>query len=82
MNYSGMVRPLTALTINAVMFKLHGECQKIFKKLWKTFIMTSYSAYFDWMKELVLETDFSYWVLIDELSQHRDDGDLLFCFNH
>lgn len=62
------------LTGKSIMFKWSEESQQVFGTLREVFVMAPVLAYFDWTKEMVVETDASNWVSADVLLQQGDNG--------
>src|SRR4051794_41906437 len=72
--YSGIVRPLTALTQKGVKFKWSEECQGAFDELKKAFTTVPVLAYFDPDAEILVETDASDFVSAGGVSPPGEGG--------
>src|SRR3954447_5775091 len=72
--YSGIVRPLTALTQKGVKFKWSEECQGAFDELKEAFTTAPVLAHFNPDAEILVETDASDFVSAGVLSQRGKDG--------
>ena len=74
LGYSRIVGALTKLTKKDLAFKQTQECQDSFQELKKAFTTAPVLAYFDFDKEILLETDASDYVSAGVLSQRDDSG--------
>ncbi|KAJ8063485.1 hypothetical protein OCU04_007361 [Sclerotinia nivalis] len=73
-DFSSIIRSMVNLTKKDVAFQWDPGCEKSFSNLKAAFTAALVLTFFDWKKDVILETDVSDYVSAGVLSQYDNDG--------